>query len=51
MSECCKRFIVKVVKVKRQGGDFIHAGPDTIILRGALAVLGRFEHIENFALM
>lgn len=50
MSECRKRFEVTVVGVKRQGEDFIHAVPDTVILPDdELVVSGRIEHIESFA--
>ena len=49
-SECRKRFDVTVIGVKRDGQDFIHAVPDTLILPGdVLVVSGRVEHIEVFA--
>ena len=49
-SECRKRFDVTVIGVKREGEDFIHAVPDTIIMPGdRLVVSGRVEKIEAFA--
>ena len=49
-SECRKKFDVTVIGVKREGEDFIHAVPDTLILPGdVLVVSGRTEKIEAFA--
>lgn len=49
-SECRKRFDVTVIGVKREGEDFIHAVPDTIIMPGdVLVVSGVVERIEAFA--
>lgn len=49
-SECRKRFEVTVIGVKREGEDFIHADPDTLILPDDLLVVsGRIEAIEAFA--
>lgn len=49
-SECRKRHRVTVVGVKREGEDFIHAVPDTLILPDdELVVSGRIEHIEEFS--
>ncbi|WP_439486598.1 potassium channel family protein [Blastomonas fulva] len=52
VSECRKRFEVTVIGVKRQGEDFIHAVPDTLILPAdELVVSGKIENIEKFAAM
>lgn len=49
-SECRRRYDVTVIGVKREGEDFIHAVPDTIIMPGdVLVVSGRVEMIEAFA--
>ena len=49
-SDCRKRFDVTVIGVKRDGEDFIHADPDTLILPGdVLVVSGRIDAIEAFA--
>ncbi|APE28044.1 potassium channel family protein [Aurantiacibacter gangjinensis] len=49
-SECRKKHGVTVVGVKREGEDFIHATPDTLILPDDLVVVsGRTEDIEAFA--
>ncbi|ANU07322.1 potassium channel family protein [Paraurantiacibacter namhicola] len=51
-SDCRKRFDVTVVGVKREGEDFIHAVPDTLILPGdVLVISGHIEQIEAFAAM
>ena len=51
-SECRRKYDVTVVGVKREGEDFIHAVPDTLIMPGdVLVVSGRIEHIEAFAAM
>ena len=51
-SDCRKKFDVTVVGVKREGEDFIHAVPDTIIFPGdELVVSGRIGDIERFASM
>ncbi|WP_435417004.1 TrkA family potassium uptake protein [Parerythrobacter aurantius] len=49
-SACRKKYEITVVGVKREGEDFIHATPDTIILPGdELVVSGLVEKIEAFA--
>ena len=49
-SECRKKFDVTVVGVKREGENFIHAVPDTIIFEeDELVVSGRIEDIERFS--
>ncbi|QZD90406.1 TrkA family potassium uptake protein [Qipengyuania aurantiaca] len=49
-SECRKKFEVTVIGVKREGQDFLHAVPDTIILPGdMLVVSGRVDKLESFA--
>ena len=49
-SDCRKRFDVTVIGVKREGEDFIHADPDTLILPDDLLVVsGRIDAIEAFA--
>ena len=49
-SECRRKHDVTVVGVKREGKDFIHAVPDTLILPGdVLVVSGRIDRIEAFA--
>lgn len=49
-SECRKRHSVTVVGVKRDGEDFIHAVPDTIILPDdELVVSGLIADIEQFS--
>ena len=49
-SDCRKRFDVTVIGVKREGENFIHADPDTLILPGDLLVVsGRTDDIEGFA--
>ena len=49
-SECRKKYDVTVVGVKRQGEDFIHAVPDTIIFpEDELVVSGRIKNIERFS--
>ena len=49
-SQCRQKFDVTVVGVKREGEDFIHAVPDTIILPGdELVVSGRIGKLEGFA--
>lgn len=49
-SDCRKRFDVTVVGVKREGENFIHAVPDTIVFPDdELVVSGRIEDIERFA--
>ena len=50
ISECRRRFEVTVIGVKREGQDFIHAVPDTLILPGdTLVVSGQTDRIEAFA--
>ena len=49
-SDCRKKFDVTVIGVKREGENFIHADPDTLILPDDLLVVsGRVEAIEAFA--
>ncbi|RPF72854.1 TrkA family potassium uptake protein [Aurantiacibacter spongiae] len=49
-SDCRKRFDVTIVGVKREGEDFIHAVPDTIIFPDdELVVSGRIRDIERFS--
>jgi trk system potassium uptake protein TrkA len=49
-SQCRQKFAVTVVGVKREGEDFIHAGPDTLILPGdELVVSGKIAKLEGFA--
>ena len=49
-SECRKKFDVTVVGVKREGENFIHAVPDTIIFEDdELVVSGKIEDIEKFS--
>ncbi|MBX7483034.1 TrkA family potassium uptake protein [Qipengyuania sp. 6D47A] len=49
-SECRKKFDVTVVGVKREGENFIHAVPDTIIFADdELVVSGRIADIEKFS--
>lgn len=49
-SECRRKYSVTVVGVKREGEDFIHAVPDTIIFpRDELVVSGRIKDIELFS--
>ncbi len=49
-SACRKKYSVTVVGVKRQGEDFIHAVPDTIIFpHDELVVSGRIKDIEQFS--
>lgn len=49
-SECRRKFDVTVIGVKREGEDFIHADPDTLILPDdVLVVSGRVDAIEAFA--
>lgn len=49
-SDCRRKFDVTVIGVKREGEDFIHADPDTLILPDdVLVVSGRVEAIEAFA--
>ena len=49
-SECRQKYDVTVVGVKRDGEDFIHATPDTLIMPGdVLVVSGRIDKIEAFA--
>ncbi|MBX7492469.1 TrkA family potassium uptake protein [Qipengyuania sp. 1NDW9] len=49
-SECRKKFDVTVVGVKREGENFIHAVPDTIIFEDdELVVSGNIEDIEKFS--
>jgi len=51
-SECRKKYDVTVVGVKREGEDFIHAVPDTIIFpHDELVVSGRIADIEKFSAM
>lgn len=50
MSECRKKYDVTVVGVKREGEDFIHAIPDTLIFpNDELVVSGRISDIERFS--
>ena len=50
MSECRKKYNVTVVGVKRDGEDFIHAVPDTLIFpEDELVVSGRISDIERFS--
>ncbi|MEH6790173.1 potassium channel family protein [Parasphingorhabdus sp.] len=50
MSECRKKYNVTVVGVKRDGEDFIHAIPDTLIFpEDELVVSGRITDIERFS--
>lgn len=49
-SACRKKYEVTVVGVKREGEDFIHAVPDTIIFpEDELVVSGRISKIEEFS--
>ena len=49
-SECRRKFDVTVVGVKREGENFIHAVPDTIIFADdELVVSGRIGDIEKFS--
>ncbi|AWW73967.1 potassium transporter [Erythrobacter sp. KY5] len=49
-SECRKKHDVTVVGVKREGEDFIHATPDTLIMPDdELVVSGRIAKIEAFS--
>ncbi|WP_120077815.1 potassium channel family protein [Aurantiacibacter odishensis] len=49
-SECRRHHGVTVIGVKREGEDFIHAVPDTLILPGDLLVVsGRVDRIEAFS--
>ncbi|MBU0669588.1 MAG: TrkA family potassium uptake protein [Alphaproteobacteria bacterium] len=49
-SACRKKYDVTVVGVKREGEDFIHAVPDTIIFpHDELVVSGRITDIERFS--
>ena len=49
-SQCRRKYDVTVVGVKREGEDFIHAVPDTIIFADdELVVSGRIEQIEKFS--
>ena len=49
-SECRKKYAVTVIGVKREGEDFIHAVPDTLIMPGdVLVVSGKVDDIEAFA--
>ena len=49
-SACRKKFDVTVVGVKREGENFIHAVPDTIIFPDdELVVSGRIVDIERFS--
>ena len=51
-SECRKKYEVTVVGVKREGEDFIHAVPDTIIFPGdELVVSGKIHDLEAFSAM
>lgn len=49
-SRCRSKYDVTIVGVKREGEDFIHAVPDTLILPGdMLVVSGKVDKIEAFA--
>lgn len=49
-SECRTRHAVTVIGVKREGQDFIHAVPDTIIFPAdELVVSGRIVDLERFS--
>ncbi len=49
-SQCRRKFDVTVVGVKREGQNFIHAVPDTIIFEDdELVVSGRIADIERFS--
>ena len=49
-SDCRRKFDETVIGVKREGEDFIHADPDTLILPDDIVVVsGRVEAIEGFA--
>ena len=49
-SECRRKFDVTVVGVKREGENFIHAVPDTIIFADdELVVSGRIGDIQKFS--
>ena len=51
-SQCRKKYDVTVVGVKREGENFIHAVPDTIIFPGdELVVSGRIHDLEAFSAM
>jgi len=51
-SQCRKKYDVTVVGVKREGEDFIHAVPDTIIFPGdELVVSGKIHDLEAFSAM
>ncbi len=50
MSACREKYNVTVVGVKREGKDFIHAVPDTLIFpNDELVVSGRITDIERFS--
>ena len=49
-SECRRKYAVTVVGVKREGENFIHAVPDTMIFpEDELVVSGRIADIEKFS--
>ena len=51
-SQCRKKYDVTVVGVKREGEDFIHAVPDTLIFPGdELVVSGKIHDLEAFSAM
>jgi len=51
-SQCRKKYDVTVVGVKREGENFIHAVPDTLIFPGdELVVSGRIHDLEAFSAM
>ena len=51
-SDCRRKFAVTVIGVKREGLDFIHADPDTLIMPDdQVIVSGKVEDIEKFAAM
>ena len=51
-SQCRKKYDVTVVGVKREGENFIHAVPDTIIFPGdELVVSGKIHDLEAFSAM
>ena len=51
-SDCRRKFAVTVIGVKREGLDFIHADPDTLIMPDDLVIVsGKVEDIEKFAAM
>lgn len=49
-SNCRKKYAVTVIGVKREGQDFIHAVPETVVEQDdELVVSGKIEKLEAFA--